>query len=358
MTTSMYQRVNLGFRWEKLITIKCQNNFYRDGQGKDFEFIPTNKTQIIMKNYNVFFKKETNGFSLFCNPDKFRRILEIKKGTDQKLIFLIRNKNNYLLNYTDLSFSDNNKMYYFNNLISSKNGSKVVIHDKEYVNESQALRIYNKYQSIKLDKLIKSTKLVDARQNDLKKDLWFQEVEENSLVKLKNLSEGHYSLLSGKSSESFYVIDYIKEPMWGILDLFLGDLPKENSFFDKDKIDFKEYVINLNARKTFWKYFILSENRNVELKLDEVKVNYNGKNIDFTKPKKVTLSNGQQAFTIETKESIELKEAVNVSDKMEMKIKNNSKWLSKSVKIPKPKVKSVKPDRESNKIYSTTYIYL
>lgn len=354
----MYQRVNLGFKWEKLITIKCQNNFYHDGQGKDFEFIPTNKTQIIMKNYNVFFKKETNGFSLFCNPDKFKRILEIKKAFDHKLIFLIKNKNNYLLNYTDLSFSDNNKMYYFNNLISSKNGSKVLIHDKEYVNETQALRIYNKYQSIKLDNFIKSTKLVDARQNALDKDRWLQEVENNKLVNLQELSEGHYSIQNGKSSTPFYVIDYIKEPMWGILDLFLGDLPKENSFFSSGKIDFKEYVINLNARKTFWKYFILSENKNVELKLEEVKVSYNGKNVDFTKPKKVTLSNGAQAFAIETKESIELKEVINVSDKLELKIKNNSKWLSKSVKIPKPKIKSVKPDRESNKIYSTTYIYL
>lgn len=354
----MYQRVNLGFTWDKLITVKCQNNFYHDGQGKDFEFIPTNKTQILMKNYNVFFKQETNGFSLFCNPDRFKRIVDLKRALDQKLIFLIRNKNNYLLNYTDLSFAENNKMYYFNNLSTSKNGSKTLIHSQEYVHETQALRIFNKYQSIKLDKFIKSTKLVDARQNNLNQDLWLQEVDNNHLVTLKKLSEGRYSLLNGKASESFYVIDYIKEPMWGILDLFLGDLPDENSFFEKGKIAHKEYIINLNARKTFWKYFILPENKSDELKLEEVKVHYNGKEIPFTKPIKVTLTNGQDAFAIETKDSMELKEVVDVSDKLEMKIKNNSKWLSKTVKIPKPKIKSVKPDRESNKIYSTTYIYL
>lgn len=354
----MYQRVNLGFKWDKLMTIKCQNNFYHDGTGRDFEFIPTNKTQILMKNYNLFFKAETNGFSLFCNTERFQKIQKIKEKLDQKLIFLIKNKNSYLLNYTDLAFSDNNKMYYFNNLSTSKNESNLLIHNHEYVNEEQALRIYNKYQSIKLDNFIKSSKLVDVRQNDLKKDLWIQEVDDNNLVKLKNLSEGKYSLLNGKSSMSFYVIDYIKEPMWGIMDLFLSDLPKENQFFSNGKIDHKEFVINLNARKTFWKYFILSENKNIELKLEEVKVSYNGKAIGFSKPKKVKLSNGEDAFSIESKDSIELKEVINVSDKLEMKIKNNSKWLSKTVKIPKPKIKSVKPDRESNKIYSTTYIYL
>lgn len=354
----MYQRVNLGFTWDKLLTINCLNNFYNDGQGRDFEFIPTNKTQIIMKNYNLFFKKETNGFSIFCNPDKFKRILEIKKGVDQKLIFLIRNKNNYLLNYTDLSFADNNKMYYFNNLRASKKDGNVIIHDKEFVNEGQALRIYNKYQSIRLDNFIKSTKLVDARQNKLKNDIWFQEVEDRQMVKLQDLQEGQYSLENGKSSTNFYVIDYIKEPMWGIMDLYLGDLPKETSFYSNGKLNHKEYIINLNARKTFWKYFILSENKEVELRLEEVKVSYNGKAVDFTKPKKVTLTNGEEAFSIETKEALELKEVMNVSDKLELKIKNNSKWLSKSVKIPKPKIKSVKPDRESNKIYSTTYIYL
>lgn len=354
----MHQRVNIGFKWDKLITINCQNNFYHDGQGKDFEFIPTNKTQIIMKNYGVFFKKEVNGFSLFCNPDQFSRILELKKNQDPKLIFLIRNKNNYMLNYTDLSFADNNKMYYFNNLVANQQGDKRLFHDKEYVNEQQSLRIYNKYQSIKLDNFIKSTKLVDARQNNLNNDLWYQEVENNHMVKLQNLSEGQYALQEGKNKTSFYVIDYIKEPMWGILDLFMVDLPKENNFFDKGKLTHKEFTINLNARKTFWKYLILPENKNVELKLEEVKVSYNGKAIEFTKPKKVTLTNGAEAFSIETKEAIELKEVLNVSDKLEMKIKNNSKWLSKSVKIPKPKIKSVKPDRESNKIYSTTYIYL
>ena len=297
-------------------------------------------------------------FSLYCDPDKFKRILDIKKGIDQKLIFLIRNKNNYLINYTDLSFSENSKMYYFSNLRSSKKGENLLIHEKEFVNEKQALRIYNKYQSIKLDNFIKSTKLVDARQKNLNNDLWLQEVEENKLVKLLNLSEGLYSIENGKSSTNFYVIDYIKEPMWGIMDLYLGDLPKETSFLNNGKLNHKEYIINLNARKTFWKYFILPENKAVELKLEEVKVSYNGKAVDFTKPKKVTLTNGQEAFVIETKEAMELKEVVNVSDKMELKIKNNSKWLSKSVKIPKPKIKSVKPDRESNKIYSTTYIYL
>ncbi len=355
----MYQRVNIGFKWDKLISLKCQNNFYHDGNGKDFEFIPTNKTQIIMKNFGIFFKKDVNGFSLFCNPEQFRKIVEIKKRQDPKLIFLIKNKNNYLLNYTDLSFADNNKLYYFNNLVSSKKDEKLLIHDKEYVNESQALRIYNKYQSIKLDKVIKSTKIVDARQNDINNDLWFQEVEGNQMVKLQNLSEGHYSVNNGKSSTSFYVLDYMKEPMWGIIDIFLSDLPKENNFFSKNgALEHKEFIINLNARSTFWKYIILPENKNVELKLEEVKVSYNGKAIDFTKPKKVTLMNGEEAFSIESKNAMELKEVINVSDKLEMKIKNNSKWLSKVVKIPKPKIKSVKPDRESNKIYSTTYIYL
>lgn len=354
----MYQRVNIGFSWEKIFSLKCQNNYFNDGLSKDFEFVPTNKTQIIMKNFGIFFKKEINGFTLYCNPIQLKKVIEIKKNQDPKLIFLIKNKNNYLLNFTDLNFSDNNKLYYFNNLNTSVQDGKSLIHDKEFVNEKQALRIYNKYQSVKLDKFIKSTKIVDARQNNIDKDLWYQEVEENMMVKLQNMSEGQYSIKQDKSTTSFYVLDYIKEPMWGILDLFLSGLPKESDFIKNGALEAKEFFINLNARSTFWKYIILPENKNVEMKLEEVKVSYNGITIDFTKPKKVTLMNGEEAFSIESKNAMELKEVINVSDKLEMKIKNNSKWQSKVVRIPKPKIKSVKPDRESNKIYSTTYIYL
>lgn len=354
----MQSRIDLGFDWDRLLSVQCNNAFYHDGKGRDFEFVPTNKTSVLFKNFKAFYKSVDNGFMIFCNSTQFLRIHALKKLTDQKLTFLVKNKNQYLANYSDLSFNHFDEVYYFSNLKVNKSESRILLHDEEHMKNQPKIKIYSPFQVLKLAEFAKNSKLLDHRGNEVKREIWHEEKFEMNVLKLKFLQEGKYSFINGKQILDFYVMDYLKEPVWAILDIHLYDLPKPGEFLVKDKITPVEYNIQLQARSTHWKYFIIGQNKELELKLDEAKVSYNGEDIAFTKPTKVTLSNGIEAFAIESKNPLELKELTNVSDKLELKLKKDNKWQNKTYKVPKPTVNRLKPDKKSNKIYSTTYIYV
>ena len=354
----MLQTINIGLHWEKLFTLQCKNNFFKDGESKDFSFQPTNKTHLLLKKYKLFFKSNKSGFSIFCNIDQFKRIMNSERIAKNKISFIIKNNNNLLLNYTDLSFKDTNKLFYFNNLHKSIYSDMNLLHDHEFLTNSKKIKIFNKIQTLRLDKLDKNTALLDCKQKAVKRELWNSERHGHQNLMLRNLEEGKYSIKNGKLIEDIYVIDYIREPVWGIIDIYLNDLPKEYNFYSNNKIIPQKYHINLSARRTFWKYFIIGDNNEVELKLEDVKITYNGKSIEFTKPVKTILNNGVEAFVVESKKDIELQEVTDITDKLEMKIKSNGKWRSKVTKIPKPSIKRIKPDKVSEKVFSTTYVYV
>lgn len=354
----MQSRIDLGFNWDLVLTVQCKNDFYHDGKGSDFEFVPTNKTSVLFKNYKIFYKSVDNGFMIFCNATQFKRIHSLKKMTDQKLTFFIRNKNRNLANFSDLSFNHFDEVYHFTTLKVNISNDTFLLHENDHMKDQSKIKIYSPFQVLKFPELAKNNKLLDSRGKEVKREIWFEEKFEMNILKMKHLQEGKYTFQNGKQLYNFYVIDYIKEPVWGILDVHLYDLPKGTDFLVKDKISPVEYNIQLQARSTYWKYFIIGQNKELELKLDETKVSYNGEDVSFTKPAKVTLSNGIEAFVIESKKPLELKQLKDVTDKLELKIKKDSKWQNKTYKIPRPTTKTLKPDKTSNKIYSTTYIYV
>ena len=138
----MQSRIDIGFDWDKLITVQCNHSFYQDGKGKDFEFIPTNKSSVLFKNYKVFYKSVDNGFMIFCNSTQFSRIHQLKKVSDQKLTFLIKNKKNILANYTNLSFNHFDEVFYFSNLNVNNSKDGVLLHSGDFMIDHKKIRIY------------------------------------------------------------------------------------------------------------------------------------------------------------------------------------------------------------------------
>ncbi len=354
----MFHRINLDAKWDKLFQVECYNDYYINGKSGDFQFIPTNKTSILLKNYRLYLKEGKFGFIVYCDKVGFSRIINHKKGKIKKLTFLVKNKNNYLWNYTDLSFEENNKVNYLTNNIKNIVDHKLLLHQKKFLDGKGKVRLLNGFQTIRMDDLNEKSQVLTDKNEKINKKIWLEERGNSKYIKLREFKEGKYSLRHGKDSQEFYVLDYIAEPIWGILDIYLTDMPKELSLLQKEQINFREYCICLTARSTFWKYFILSQDKNTELKVDDAKISYNGKPIEFSKPKKVSLSNGALAYCIESIIPLGLKEPTTVTDKLELKLKKNNKWLKKTLRIPKPDIKIVKPDRKANKIYSTTYIYV
>ncbi len=86
----------------------------------DIDFIPTPACKEALKNHKIVFKKTPTGFQLFARvvPSDFDASLSksfIFLDDQVKFDFFIEVKNSYFFNYTNIRFTDQNKIFYFSN---------------------------------------------------------------------------------------------------------------------------------------------------------------------------------------------------------------------------------------------------
>ena len=190
---------------------------------------------------------------------------------------------------------------------------------------------------------------------------WFagdtKEKRTQFLLNLAAYPSGKFQInVKGKPYLQFYMLDKIT-PVMGLLDIFIGAAAESHKFVQKGSFVDQAYSLRIENRATYWKYFLLPIGKN-ELDIKEVQVLLDGEKIPFTKPEPVTVGNGVKALMIQSETPIELKEAYSDSEKLEFKFRKGDKWMNKPVKIEKPGVDMVKPDRQSKKVYSTVYAYI
>jgi len=86
----------------------------------DIDFIPTPACQEALKNNKIVFKKTSTGFQLFArvvpsnvNPSLSKSFIFLDDQT--KFDFFIEIKHPYFFNFTNIRFTDQNKIFYFSN---------------------------------------------------------------------------------------------------------------------------------------------------------------------------------------------------------------------------------------------------
>ena len=101
-------------KWYKggiLQRITIQHWYYRDNRCNDFELIPTNQTQEILKKYNLRIKPVGNEYLVIALKEFNAEI--ISQMLQEKLEFYIELKNPYVTNFTALLEKQHPRAYYF-----------------------------------------------------------------------------------------------------------------------------------------------------------------------------------------------------------------------------------------------------
>ena len=91
--------------------IVVEHWYYRNNQCNDFEFIPTSKTQKILKRYALNIKSVGNEYQIIALKELEDEI--IRDMQHEKLEFYIQLKNPYFTNFTALQEKQHPKSYYF-----------------------------------------------------------------------------------------------------------------------------------------------------------------------------------------------------------------------------------------------------
>jgi hypothetical protein len=286
----------------------------------------------------------------------------------EKLTFYIQNNTKYFSNFSDVSFDNSGKSYYFSNNFE-KSTKETLLHKDNYITQEPDIHLYTRFQSILLrfdkSKAFSEIQIFDANQKPVQTEsavrkLSIDEKFMEHQVSLKNLSEGKYSIqIKGeKQARHFYLKDTGTQQIWGVVDVYLKPKEKAYQLFNKKEFLKPTYRLRIGARNTHWKYILVAQKGNKNFTFSDAKVTYNSEDLAFTKPDKIKLQNGQSAFSIESKSPIKLKEVRSQNDRLELKLKNGTKWMPRAVKLPKPDISMIKPDEKSKKLYSTAYIYV
>lgn len=362
-------QISIQSRWGKMLEVNCLHTFYRDGQCRDLVFQPTDETARRMNNLRLLFRPSDTGFSILYNEEKLRQLMDSPYLKGGKFSFRIYSRNPNLINFSALPLDADDGIYVFSNTQEQVQDKLKFMHKPPYLPEDKDIRVplRPRFFHLGLSKPTPYTNIKllgesgEAVTLPSMKEERAKEKFERQPLDLRSLDEGVYTVqVKGQKDFTFYASNASPEGLFGFLNVRLDDkVPGKYSLFSGNSINSQEYFIRLEGRKTYWRYMLVPQDgKNGNGKYTEVKVSFNGKEIPFSTPVPTVLSNGSPAHYIETTEPQALLEKVSDSEKLEMKLKKDKKWLSKTIRLPLPTTKMVKPDKVSGKVYSVVYVYL
>ncbi|MEY4902825.1 MAG: hypothetical protein RLZZ292_640 [Bacteroidota bacterium] len=364
--------LNIDLHFARFFSVQCQHTFYKGQACKDLTFAPSEATAAWLNDMGMLFKVQPSGMIVLYNQKHTQRILEKSDDLAQtKLTFYIRSTNNYFHNFSEMPFLKGTHIQYFSNVEknievnSTKEETTKFIHPKGYVETSSEIRFKLPLFEQTTSKAIslEEFQLIDGLGNKCD----FINTDRDNKLKntihsfdLRHLPEGRYTLKAkGEPDVDFYLL-LRPRLLFGVVEIFLQPKPNDYKIFDKS-INFQEYTIRYKARDTYWKYIVIPHNPVALGKGEfvEVAILEEGEKIPFSKPQphhiKVTEKNG---FYVVSEKPRALQEGTTDNEKLELKLKKGDKWMMRSYKISKPGVAYLEFDEKTQRIFSTTIIYI
>jgi hypothetical protein len=265
------------FKYTLLFDVEVLHDFYATGKSGDFLFQPTESCRAALERYNLVFRSKDTGFEVFSQVDVHKAGLKMKTPLrdKEKFTFLMKLKNPFFVNFSELSPEPGNaSFYYFNNKTNNIwNGQPLLVSDKpsRAVTEADILKRTGRYyrfdvpdNSVKVTGTIRSLdsgQVLEAEGSG-KKGLY------NFNIDTTPLPEGRAEFrLNDNIKDEFYLAHSSnREDFFGIVEIYYEKgMPAAYRFMQADSaITARHYGIRFKSRATTWRY-ILNKRGNEEL---------------------------------------------------------------------------------------------
>lgn len=359
----MKSTIHLVISWAKLFSVQCRHDYFRNGLCGDLEFIPTEQTALAMRNYQLVFRPNATGFSVLYKNTAPHLQPILRAPEDLKFVFQIRCTDHRFWHYTDVPFLPEFKALYFSNQqAAAAKSSERLLHAPGIAQHADIVSLRPKRFLLDAGSPVAPADVVVLNSDNKAVD-WQSpgrpqtEKASQFAIHLGHYPDGKYLLkVKGAKDVPIYAMDNPASRM-GMLEIFVPGASESHRFVQKGKLQEQQYTLHFQNRSTYWKYFLLPIGRE-ELSFSEVQVSMEGEKLAFSKPEAAVVGEGKQALVIESEKPIPLTESLSDTEKLEVKLKKGDRWLSRPVKIEKPGIDMVKPDRQSKKIFSTVYAYI
>lgn len=253
------------FRYEIVFRARFLHFYYRSKTTGDLGCHPSENCLKTLQNYDLRFRQEKDGFSVYGASDGSGNLLKPIK-TPLKFTFLLNLKNPSFVNFSDLPLQvEPKKIYYFNNrevnkVTPSGMTEKQLLNHDGQVSADDMVTVAEKHFSFtSTGPGDTATAVIKGVENDLT-------YREQTAVKsggkfsfhfkLEGLKPGRYKAETGgvEKGRFYYPGKQATETAFGFVEIFT-DVPNDHKFTNSSgKIIFREYSILFMNRKTFWRY--------------------------------------------------------------------------------------------------------
>ena len=344
-------------QYQVLFEVSLNHKYYSGPFSKDYEIIMTSSLKLMMKSYQLIFKKTISGFTILGKSDK-SFLLSLSKEAI-RFRFGIQMKNRYFENFSKIRPQEPYMKYIFRNEVYQE------IRDEE--SEVQDIRLYSgkllsdanfnfcllgNFQPHK----VWGNELTISNGNN---NYFEGEIDETTqLGQLLTDDYGSYQVKSSKADEEdeiFYLEAELKKS-WGIIEISL----QSSAHTEYEKVIGSHFKINIDARKVFWTYYFVSNDNNY---FKNISIFIGKDKVDFSDAEQVILPNNRAATKITSKIAISLSkfyEGPKIYAELEDAAPQESREVSgkNKVNLPTPDINRIKAVANNGEIryYSEMYI--
>lgn len=364
--------LNLTSRHEEICDVQFSHEFFKDKFWTSVEIIPTEETQVLLRQAHILFRQDKKGFML-----GYRQAPEVshldKMEKPLQLSFWIKNNDPYFLNYTELPFDISSEIYYFNNKFDNKHATdKKCLSSQEFVNGTDRIRVSQAGLKFEFQAPIFNPDF--EIRNAFDEVVWKYEPTEEELdnfyevsfinINLNSEPSGKYSIyLNGIFEYDFYLLPQSFGKVFGVIDLFFDkDDTSVYSVFDiHGQVSRQHYSIQFKNRAIKWKYLLI-ENNPVPLHTDpqifDSKKAKSEAAAIFEPPRETYLETGMKATLISSTIPIPLRE--NQDEKFKLRTKKGKTKIDWVVDLPcaSPKLPFKINSENNSEIFSELLVYL
>jgi len=363
------------FKYREIFRVSVTHGYYKNGLSQDLIFEPSEYTRQLLRNHNLQIKTLPYGFAVFGEVETVPAGDQLLKGfgDDAKFTFLVKLKNPYFLNFTDLPVKlEPHTIYYFNNLQDFEAGGELRLADineipKLISNSSQLTMVGESYQYNHTSTDPNKTGILTY----LDEGFSIEETLDNNndayhfQFNLSKYNPGRCEFTVDGVSEKFYAGSNIyKQDVFGIAEIFVKNtVPVNYQIVDSSNIVTpKHYTVPFLNRSTLWRYLVYDKMTNT---LTGPQISMVGTDFAITSSPAASYPDDYALHTFisgedgspSTEKALPLQEEPLLPITLSGTINSTAKDIIEN--LPNPNISLIKPDSaDPGKIYSDIIVYV
>ena len=372
--------------YKELFRITLSHHYYTSGQCADIRIEPTPRCRQLLKDYGLLCVGTTQGVTVrypaVAGPSN--QSIPLKPISEAVgFAFILQSENPYLVNFSELPLNTGSSVvYHFNNLTTNIQDEKLLLSadsGSPFVSALDTIEWRPQQFDYRADHgaATAAVEIQDAWDRILVQEtVAVVEGVLNYRIDLRRTSPGQFNLLvDGVSQLKFYADDQlIGRKIFGLINIYRDDrVPSAYQFTDpaqQHTVVPKTYRLEIDKRKTFWKYYVALKYRLKNQTPDEWPADWPADweivytpdpavHIEPDAAKIKTLTDGTLAVPFIADTALPLQEAPFKSVQLKKTGPgNNASGIREVDHLPNPSVKTIVPDDSDHKIYSEVFIYV